>query len=363
MAMLKSWTALILLYLLVGQIGYCFEWEKGDLDHSGLNKKAFHQFVEYAFSTQNPAVRTEILLLARDGKIVFERYTHGFEPQSKHRVWSVSKSFVGAVYGILAQQGRVQLDQKVQDFLPEFKKTAALKQVTIKHLLQMNSGIAWNESYFNPIVSNVIKMLYGEKKENMGGYAALIAATESHEALPGEQFKYSSGTSNLLMYLFKQIIGNLNLHNHWPWTHLFEPLGMQHVAWEQDYSGTFVGSSYLFTTARDLARFGQLYLQDGIFDDKRILPPGWVKQSVTPSLASAKNNEWYGYGMHFWTNRHADGRVRHKGLPADTFFSLGHNGQILMMIPSKQIVMVRMGHDTQRMDRDAFFDQFAKVLK
>lgn len=325
-------------------------------------RESLNKFTDEAFSTNEDGIRIESLLVVHNNQVLIERYAHGFDLDMAHRVWSITKSFVNTAYGILQQRGEINIDDNVSKYLPEFNKEK-LNQVTIRHLLNMNSGIAWNESYTNPFSSNVIKMLYAEEKKDMGGYAVSVAVNNSMNAKPGEKFKYSSGTSNLLMYLLKKKIGNLNLYNHWPWTNIFSSLGMNNITWEQDYSGTFVGSSYLFMSPRNLLKFAKLYMNDGVYGGKRLLPEGWVKQSVTPSKASAIDNEWYGYGLHFWTNQHADGRLVHKFLPKDTFFSLGHNGQILMMIPSENLVLIRMAHDTERLNRGEFFKKFWAAYK
>lgn len=350
-------------YCLIAFDCYSFEWTQGELAAEGIDPAKFREFVEESFDKNNLEQRTEILLLARNGKILFEKYEHGFNSSSKHRVWSITKSFANALYGVMARQGLIHLDQKVTELLPEFNRNKNLQAVTIRHLLQMNSGIAWNESYINPISSHVIKMLYGPAKLDMGGYAVEVAVDNKIDAPAGEKFKYSSGTSNLLMYLFKKIIGPSKLHDVWPWQNLFHPIGMHNVTWEQDHAGSFVGSSYLFTSARDLARFGQLFLNKGKFDGKEILSAEWVEHSISPSKASTVDNEWYGYGMHFWTNQHADGRLAHDFLPRDTIFSLGHNGQILMLIPSMQLILIRLAHDTSRLDRKQFFNSFWKSVK
>jgi CubicO group peptidase (beta-lactamase class C family) len=320
--------------------------------------ESIKKFGENSFSNKTKGIRTESLLIVMDGQLVFEKYGHGFNQEMPHRVWSITKSFVNTIYGVAQEKGMLNIDDPVGKHLPEFNQVEHLKNVKLRHLLNMNSGIAWNESYTNPFSSNVIKMLYADEKKDMGGYALSVAKNNGLDGRLGESFKYSSGTSNLLMYIFKKIIGNLNLYNFWPWTNVFRVLGMDNVTWEQDFSGTFVGSSYLFMTPRNLLKFARLYMNKGVAGGSRVLPEGWVKQSVTPTKASSVDNDSYAYGLHFWTNAHANGKLVHKFLPKDTFFSLGHNGQILMMIPSKKIILIRMAHDTDKLNHGEFFKKF-----
>lgn len=356
--------SVILLCILLAQNAFAFHWSEGNLRQVGFDEKKFKQFVEFAFADDQDGIRTESLLIIKNSKIVFEKYAHGFDKNKKHRIWSITKSFINAMFGILESKGMVDVSLPISTYLKEYPnyQNKEFENVTVDSLLKMNSGLQWDESYSNPFKSNVIKMLYSAVRKDMGDYAAKVGMNAS----PVKEFKYSSGTSNLLMLIFKKIINNQSAHDEFPWKELFSKLNMKNVTWEQDKSGTFVGSSYLFMTPRDLAKFCQLYINRGRVGNQQILKTIWIKDSLIPSKASAaasEDNKWYGYGKHFWTNAHADGKRRHPQMPKDLFFALGHNGQIMACFPSENMILVRNAHDTEKLDRDKFYDLFWKAYE
>jgi CubicO group peptidase (beta-lactamase class C family) len=189
--------------------------------------------------------------------------------------------------------------------------------------MQMQSGLKWNEDYGSR--SDVNVMLHCE--DDM----AKFAFSQPLESAVGSKWYYSSGTTNIVNYLMRQKLGNDQEYYNYAQTRLFDKIGMSDAVFETDASGTQVGSSYIFATARDYARFGMLFLQDGVFNGERILPEGWVKYCTTP--ASASKGE---YGSFFWLNQ--NGKL--PSAPSDTYWAQGHNGQRIFIVPSKELVVV-----------------------
>jgi hypothetical protein len=170
--------------------------------------------------------------------------------------------------------------------------------------------------------------------------AAGYASSRPLSDPPGTVWRYSSGTSNILSAIARRVVGEEDYPG-WPYRSLFDPVGMSSALLEPDSGGTFVGSSFMLATARDWARFGQLYLQDGMWDGQRILPPGWVQWCRTSTPQSAGM-----YGAHWWLKLQPElggATSAAARLPEDAFFALGHEGQTLTIIPSLQLVVVRLG--------------------
>ncbi len=200
----------------------------------------------------------------------------------------------------------------------------------------MTSGLWWWEFYGAP--GDCTNMLFQEK--SMGEYAA----TASLRHTPGKVFNYSSGTANILSFILRRAVGDEGYYR-WPYEQLFYRIGMYNTVLEADADGTFVGSSYCYATARDWARFGLLYLHNGRWNGEAILPEGWV--SFT--------RQGQDYGAMWWLNRGMPSHRRHPGLPADCYSCEGYEGQYIWVIPSKDLVVVRLACETgQRLDPDAF---------
>jgi CubicO group peptidase (beta-lactamase class C family) len=212
------------------------------------------------------------------------------------------------------------------------------KNITLHDMLQMQSGLRWNEDYGNR--SDVTVMLYCEND------FAKFAYNQPLEAPSGTKWYYSSGTVNVINYLMRKSLGNDTEYYRFAKTKLFDKVGMPDAIFEVDASGTQVGSSYIFATVRDYARFGLLYLQDGIFNNERILPEGWVDYTTTS--ASGSDGE---YGALFWLNQ--GGNL--PSVPTDMYSCNGHDGQQIYIIPSKELVVVILGY-SPKPDRVMDFD-------
>ncbi len=258
------------------------------------------------------------------GGIVAERYGKGISPETKLLSWSMGKSFTSALAGIMAGDSLIDIHAPLG--IPEWQADGR-RAITLNHLLQMQSGLEWNENYGNR--SDVNIMLH--QAEDMGLYA--LSKPLEHE--PGTFWYYSSGTTNIVMrYLRGKFSSDAEFLSYMR-ERLFNPIGIANPCFETDMSGTPVGSSYLYVTARDYARFGQLYLNDGCLGGERILPEGWVDYTRMPASASEG-----GYGAFFWLNR--NGRL--PDVPGDMFSCNGHDGQQIYIVPSKELVVVILGY-------------------
>jgi len=241
----------------------------------------------------------------------------------------MTKTVTGALIGILVKQGKLSVNMPAP--VPEWRNTKDPRHsITINNLLQQRSGLDFEEIYSKS--SDATRMLF--QKADMGGYTA----SRPLKNKPGAVFYYSSGNSNILSRIIRQTLGD-SLYYRFPYTQLFYKLGMYSAVMEPDASGTFVGSSYMYATARDWARFGLFYLQDGVFNKERILPEGWVAQSTKPVSTDRR-----GYGYQVWLNTGSDTLIKHyPAAPADMFYADGFESQLIFIIPSKNLVVVRLG--------------------
>ncbi len=258
------------------------------------------------------------------GAVVAERYDKGIGPETQLLSWSMAKSFTNALTGIMSGDGLVDIYAPLD--IPEWQQDGR-REITLNDLLQMQSGLEWNEDYGNR--SDVNLMLHRET--DMGGFAQ----SKRLQYEPGTHWYYSSGSSNIVMRWLRGRFESDEAFFTYMRERLFAPLGIRNPHFEPDMSGTPVGSSYLYVTARDYARFGQMYLDDGCVAGGRILPEGWVDYTVTPASAS---NE--GYGAFFWLNRD----MSISAAPEDLFSCIGHDGQRIFIIPSKELVIVVLGY-------------------
>lgn len=300
-----------------------------------IDQSSLQQVIDAAFIEPNPNKprRTRAIVILHQGKIIAEKYANGFHADMPLLGWSMSKSVLNALIGIQLQQGKLCLDcatgLKAWQGRDDQRKT-----ITIEQLLQMQSGLDFGEDYSDPL-GDVTRMLL--TKADMAGFAADKALIHQ----PGEHWSYSSGSSNILASLLREPDELLEVYWRYPYAALFHPLGMTSAVWETDSTGHFVGSSYLYASARDWARLGQLYLNDGIWNGERLLPEGWVEYSTT----AARHAPAQQYGAHFWLKLPAPYRdtTEKLNLPADSFHAVGHEGQFVSIIPSQQLVVVRLG--------------------
>jgi CubicO group peptidase (beta-lactamase class C family) len=265
-----------------------------------------------------PGMRSVVVI--DHGHLVAERYGAGFSPKTPLLGWSMSKTVMAGVIGMLVKDGKLTLDQT--GFWPAGDARANIR---IADLLAMSSGLHFNESY--GAVSDVTSMLYLQSD------MAAFAHDQPLEHPIGEAWSYSSGTAVLLSRIMQDAAGPNSAD--FVSQRLFQPLGMHSATMEADEHGTLVGSSYMYANAHDWARYGQFLVQDGVWKDQRMLPEGYVAMMATPVKASGGE---YGMGQTWLFT--ADEAV---GIPPDTFYLSGHDGQTVAVIRSRQLVIVRLG--------------------
>jgi CubicO group peptidase (beta-lactamase class C family) len=273
--------------------------------------------------------RTRAVIVVYDGKIVAERYAGGFNDDSKLIGWSMNKSITNALVGILVKQGRLNPDAPAP---VNAWKNDERNKITLNDLMHMSSGLDWEENYGGP--SGATNMLF--KKKDMGLYAADVPLKNE----PGKVFYYSSGTTNIISRIIRETVGDEKYYR-FPYEELLYKIGAYNITLEPDAGGTFVGSSYSFGPARDWARFGLLYLNDGVWNGERILPEGWVKYTTTPTIGADRGQ----YGAQFWLNAGAPGHPENRfypDVPTDLYWADGFEGQNVFIIPSKKLVVVKL---------------------
>lgn len=295
-----------------------------------VHDAAVEELLEFAFGTElDAAARAELgtraVVVLHQGKLIAERYAPGFDATTPQLGWSLTKSVTNLIVGRLIQQELLQLDEAA--LWPSWSDQRAA--ITVRDLLGMTSGLEWDETY--ALNTPITRMLYLEK--DMGAYAAAQPAAHA----PGEHQQYSSGSTNIVCAVLADRFGGPELFAR----QLFEPLGLARAVIELDGVGTPVCSSYMWATPREWATIGQFALQEGQWGGQQLLPPEWMSISTTAVEAPAREDEAYGLG--WWPVERTDGTLRHAGLPADSYFAQGHDGQLLVVVPSEQLVVVRLG--------------------
>ena len=289
-----------------------------------------------AFDEEGPLAVTFAVVVVHRGRLVYERYAGSIEhldapptpvaADTPLLSWSMAKSVLHAVVGILAGSGRLDLDAPAR--VPEWSDAADPRHaITPRQLLAIRDGLDFVEDYVDDRVSDVITMLFGDGRVDM----AHFAADRPLAGAPGERFNYSSGTSNVLSGVVARTVGPGETYARFLHARLFDPLGMASADPEFDAAGTWIASSFVRATARDFARFGLLYLRDGVWEGTRLLPAGWVDSARTMVSDDPEDGP---YGAHWW------------GVAGDTlgtFRASGYEGQSITVCPSLDLVVVRLG--------------------
>lgn len=288
--------------------------------------------LNWAFQEPDPEHqrRTRAVVVLQHGKIIAERYGEGFGPDMPLAGWSLAKAALNALTGKLVLEHRLNLQDPVP--VAAWQATGDRRQtITIEHLLQMTSGLEFTEAAGQPL-ADVTQMLMRT------GDAAAYASNKPLLHNPGSHWQYASGNSNILSKIIRHRMSAQDYSN-LPRRALFAPLGMKNAVLEPDATGNFVASSFFYATAREFAKLGQLYLQNGRWEDRQILPDGWAKYSATPAAAAPH------YGAHFWLdlNDEYSASDPEPPLPTGAFHALGYEGQCVSIIPSHELVIVRLG--------------------
>ncbi|MEE8600750.1 serine hydrolase domain-containing protein [Euzebya tangerina] len=297
-----------------------------------VDSAALEAALDSAFAEDDPAGRAvgaRAVVVVHEGQIVAERYADGFDADTPQLGWSMAKSVTNAMVGRLVADGVLTLDQ--DNLVSAW--TGDRAAITLDDLLHMASGLEWDETY--ALGTPVTEMLY--RQTDMGAYAADLPL----ESDIGSVTQYSSGTTNIICDILHTETGTGEALAH---ELVFRPLGMHTAVLEPDASGDLVCSSYLWATPRDWARFGLWFADGGSWQGEQLLPPEWVEYS---SESRAAEGEDAGHAAHWWANDTGDGDLVLPDVPADAFWASGHDGQRVFVVPSEELVVVRMGFTPQ----------------
>lgn len=299
----------------------------------GVNREALAAALDRVFTNADPArpINTRGVAVIYQGRIIAERYAPGFDVNTTHLSNSVAKSVTSALVGILVGQGRLDLyaPAPVAEWRGENDPRGA---ITLDNLMRMSSGLQFQEEY-DEVWTDITRML-------ADGDLAHYAATRTLEHPPGTHWQYSTGTSNILGRIVREAAGpDFPTAFAFPRRALFDRIGARTAVLEVDTAGNFVGGSLFQASVRDYARFGLLYLRDGVWNGERILPEGWVAYTRTLTPHGVAN---LGYGAQFWLNTGGENR-RWPNLPEDLYAMNGHQGQHVFIAPSHDAVIVRVG--------------------
>jgi CubicO group peptidase (beta-lactamase class C family) len=286
------------------------------------------------FSGAPEVGRTDALLVQQRGQIGLEQYGDEADASTTLRSWSMAKSMLHAVVGMLVADGRLELDAPAP--VAAWSDPAdARHPITLRQLLEMRPGLQWNEVYsLEDESSDVVDMLFGRDLSHQPDVAA-FAASKALAREPGSAFVYSSGTSNIVSGIVRDEVGAGDAYLAFLRERLFGPLGMASADPKLDDVGTWIASSYCFCTARDFASFGRLYLEGGVRDGRRLLPADWVRTAFDTISADADGDR---HSMHWWQ------------MFADRFPGsancAGYDGQLIVVVPDLDLVAVRLGQTT-----------------
>ena len=295
--------------------------------------------LDHAFAETDRAPHrfTKAVVVVKDGQVIAERYAPGYGPQTPIHGWSMTKSVTNALIGILVQQGKLGLHDPAP--VAAWSKPGDPRAtITVDNLLRMSSSLDVGDS-----MSIGVKDAFDPSSQMVFAEPDMARFIEDRKLLakPGARFAYANGNYLLLSRIVRdQAGGTGQAALAFARRELFDKLGLEHPVLEQDAVGTPIGASQMWATPRDWARFGLLYLNDGVIGGQRILPEGWVDYSARLTPGS----DPYGYGAGFWTNRGGSAGARHRPhMPADSFMARGVHGQYTIVIPSARLVIVRMG--------------------
>jgi CubicO group peptidase (beta-lactamase class C family) len=307
---------------------------------------------KWAFSRESREQVTLSLLVVHDGRIVHERYAPGVDVTTRTRTWSTAKSIAATLIGMLVDEGKLSLDAPLNvDWLPAgaASGTDPRTRITLRHVLNMSSGLA-------PVDDNVLEYATGSGLSYWAGASSAVAARSRPLARePGTAWNYENYDTLLAVYAMKRALGGGRAYLEFPRRALLDRIGMRNTLVGVDRFGDFVLSSQVYANARDLARFGLLYLNGGIWNGERLISPGWIDFVRTPAPATAATG--HQYGGQWWLvpdERH--------DVPRDAYATAGNRGQYVIVVPSHRLVIVRRGLDfgMQGFDR---WDLTREVLK
>jgi CubicO group peptidase (beta-lactamase class C family) len=311
----------------------------------------------FAEPEQPPFRRTKAVVVLKEGHVLAERYAPGYGIDTPILGYSATKSVISALTGILVRRGKLRVDKPAP--VAAWQNPGDPRHaITIDHLLRHTSGLAMGSSLNASLLSAIAPV---NRMKYIAGDMATFAEEADLESRPGSAWNYHDGNTIILSRLIRDAAGGHAADVlRFARAELFGPLGMRNVTLEFDAAGTPEGSSQMLASARDWARFGALYLDDGIVGGARILPEGWVNYSAAPT-----ENGWVGYGAGFWTNRGDSYGAKYRtgiGWPAESFYASGTFGQYVIIIPSERLVIARFGTSGNRYDIEGVSRLVADVI-
>ncbi|TBX71170.1 class C beta-lactamase-related serine hydrolase [Flavobacterium silvisoli] len=317
--------------------------EPKDTILANIDYTRLHSAIDAVFDPKGTKdKRTRSVIVIYKDRIIAEKYADGFNKNSLILGWSMTKSLTATYFGILQKQGKIDIMKPAP--VPEWQKDSR-RNITINDLLHMNSGLEWEEDYTK--ISDVTKMLFQAKDMTE------CQAQKKAVFKPNTHWNYSSGTTNLLSgILRKQFKTHQEYLDFW-YSSLLDKIGMHSALIETDMKGNFVGSSYGWATTRDWAKFGLLYLHQGNWNGEQLFDKSWAKYVATPTRGSDGK-----YGAHFWLN--AGGK--YPDVPRDLYHCSGYQGQMVFIIPSEDLVVVRMGLN-ENLNYNLFLSEIIESLK
>ncbi len=333
-------------------------------DDAGAPKDQLARQIDDLFTVQGLGETRAVVVMA-DGKLAAERYASGYDKDTRFVSWSMAKTVTGVLIGMLIADGKLSLDEPAP--VPLWQRTGDPRaEITLRHLLQMRSGLRHTEAGDPPYESSEVRMLFLDGRDDMARWAS----EQPLEAEPGQMFEYSSNTSVILADIAARALTVSDAPDarrqavaDYLQVRLFGPLGMTSMVPEFDASGTMIGGSLMHASARDWAKFGEfLRLKGRAPSGEQLVPQRWVEAMVTPSPAAAH------YGFQTWLNRPIPGAEpgEHPLLPGrapKSLFSLiGHMGQYVLVSPAQRLTLVRLGHSDSS-QRPPMLQQAADVLE
>lgn len=308
----------------------------------GVDGKAASRAIDEIFAQGDPARprATRALVVVHRGRIVAERYAPGFDAAMALPGWSMSKTATGALVGLRIKDGALSLEQA--GLMPEWRGAADPRRaITVGELMRMISGLAFDENPSDKL-SDVSQMMFVQ------GNTAKFAAEKPLDHAPGSHWSYSSGATAILSGILRETFEEERTYWRFPKERLFGPLGMRTAQLAPDADGTFVGAAFLYASARDWARLGLLLLQDGQWQGKQLLPKGWAAYMTRPTPQSPQDR----YGAQMWLKLPSSPGLGEPPMPEDTSYMLGFDGQVVAIVPSRNLVVVRLGRTKKGGDWD-----------
>ncbi len=333
-------------------------WPLGDLVPEqplpgGVDATALQAASDWAFDRESPEQVTISLMVVQNGRILHERYAPGFDLTTRTRTWSTAKSIASTLIGIMVDTGRMDLDEPLGlDWLPRAASpdTDPRREITLRHVLNMSSGLY-------PIDNAGLEYATGSGLGYWAGASSVrLALDRALIREPGTYWDYENSETLLAVHKMRQILGNRMAYLEFPRRVLLDRLGMRSTLLSTDRFGDFILSSQVYTNARDLARFGMLYQQGGMWNGERVISQEWIDFVRTPAPSTAGRGNFY--GGQFWLvpdERKGD-------VPPDAYSTAGNRGQFVIVVPSHDLVIVRRGLDYGRQGFDRW-DLTREVLK